>query len=53
MDATTRKWAVAAAKSVEANWAKYPKLDRIHSCHIVRDSHPSTDPNPRSSKDEL
>ena len=53
MDEVTRRWASAAAKSVEQNWEKFPKLDRIHRCHIVQDSHPSTDPNPRSSKDEL
>lgn len=49
----SRRWAAAAAKSADDHWAKFPKLDRIHSCSIVRDKHSSTDPNPSSSKDEL
>jgi len=53
LDGISRRWAAAAAKSADAQWARYPKLDRILSCHIERDSHPTTDPNPRSSKDEL
>ena len=52
-DETTRRWAMHAQKSTEMYWARFPKLDRIRSCHIVRDSHPTTDPNPSHSKDEL
>ena len=53
MGEMAQRWAAAAAKSAEANWAKYPKLDRFHSCHVKRDTLPTTDPNPLTSKDEL
>lgn len=48
-----KRWASAALKSAEAHWSEFPKLDRILGCHISRGAHGTTDPNPRSSKDEL
>ena len=49
----TRRWAGYAQKASKEYWETFPKLDRIHGCHVKQDSHPTTDPNLRHSKDEL